>query len=254
MRLSFALGLTLATAAAWPNRSSAQGAFEDKPLTAPSLSVVGHGKVSAVPDVADINVGVVSQGATAKDALEANNKDTERLHKVLKERGVAAKDVETKQIQVSPVYSHPDSRRPMPPGEEFVPKVVGYRVTNSVEVTVRDVHRLGEMLDAVVEAGANQVTGIAFRVEKCEQLLDQARKLAMADAKRKAELLAGEAGVVLGPARQISEAGSGPPRPMYLGSGAPQAMMARSAAPVAPGEQDLAVSIQVSYTIMPPKG
>ena len=252
MRLSRAIGLVLAVATANPPESAAQQAIDDR-SSAPSLSVVGHGKVSAVPDVADINIGVVTQGPTAKEALQSNSDAMAALQKVLKERGVAAKDIETTQIQVSPVYSHPDPRR-QSGGEEYVPKVVGYRVTNSVELTVRDIHKLGEMLDAVVGAGANQVTGIAFRVEKCEQLLDQARKLAMADAKRKAELLAGEAGVVLGPARQISEAGSMPPRPMNLGSAAPQAMMARSAPPVAAGEQELSVSIQVSYTIMPPKG
>ena len=252
MRLTRAIGLALAVATAAHSESAAQQAFDDR-SSPPSLSVVGHGKVSAVPDVADINIGVVSQGPTAKEALRSNSDAMAVLHKVLKDRGVAAKDIETTQIQVSPVYSQHDPRRP-PGSEEFVPKVVGYRVTNAVELTVRDIHKLGEMLDAVVGAGANQVTGIAFRVEKCEQLLDQARKLAIADAKRKAELLAGEAGVVLGPARQICEAGSMPPRPMYLGSAAPQAMMARSAPPVAAGEQDLAVSIQVSYTIMPPKG
>ena len=207
--------------AAWEDVSSAQMGVEER-VNVPSLSVVGHGKVTAVPDVADINIGVVSQGPTAKDALQSNSEAMAGLQKVLKERGIAAKDVETTQIQVSPVYSHPDPRRPVQNAEEFVPKVVGYRVTNSVEVTVRDVHKLGEMLDAVVGAGANQVTGISFRVEKCEQLLDQARKLAMADAKRKAELLAGEAGVVLGPARQINEAGSSPSRPMFRGRPGPR--------------------------------
>ncbi len=241
--------LGLAIVAAWPPAAIAQG-FEER-TPSPSLSVVGHGKVSAVPDVADINIGVVSQGPTAKEALRGNSEAMSTLHRVLKERGIAAKDVETTQIQVSPVYSHPDPRKSG--GEDFVPKVVGYRVTNSVEVTVREVAKLGEMLDAVVEAGANQVTGIAFRVDKPEQLLDQARKLAMADAKRKAELMAGEAGVVLGPARHIVEAGAMPPRPGMLGGGAPQMMMARSAAPVAAGEQELSVSVQVSYTIMPPK-
>jgi uncharacterized protein YggE len=252
MRLSPVLALALAFLAAQPSLSVAQLGVDEK-VNVPCLSVVGHGKVTAVPDVADINIGVVSQGATAKAAMESNSEAMSGLQKVLKERGVAAKDVETTQIQVSPIYSHPDPRRPAQSGEEFVPKVVGYRVTNSVEVTVRDVHKLGDMLDAVIGAGANQVTGISFRVEKSEQLLDQARKLAMADAKRKAELLAGEAGVVLGPARQITEAGSSPSRAMMLGGGAPQAMMARSAPSVAPGEQELAVSIQVSYTIMPPK-
>ena len=252
MQLSKIIGLALASAAAaCPRASVAQGFDERTPP--PSLSVVGHGKVSAVPDVADINIGVVSQGQTAKDALRSNSDAMEGLQKVLRERGVAAKDIETKQIQVSPVYSHPDPRRPTANSEDFVPKVVGYRVTNSVEVTVREIAKLGEMLDAVVVAGANQVTGIAFRVDKPEQLLDQARKLAMADAKRKAELLAGEAGIVLGPARHIVEAGGMPPRPTMLGGGAPQMMMARSAAPVAAGEQELSVSVQVSYSIMPPK-
>jgi hypothetical protein len=245
------IGLGLAMAAARPSGAAAQGPTDER-SSPPSLAVVGHGKVAAVPDVADINFGVVTPGPTAKEALRANSEAMERLHKVLKERGIAARDIETTQLQVNPVYSHPDSRRP-PAGEEFVPKVAGYRVTNAVEVTVRDVHKLGEMLDLVVEAGANQVTGISFRVEKAEQLLDQARKLAMADAKRKAELLAGEAGVVLGPARQIIETGSMPPRANMLGAAAPQMMMARSAAPVAAGEQELAVSIHVTYSIMPPK-
>lgn len=253
MRLSLALGLAVAIAAACPPVSSAQEETQER-SAAPRLSVVGHGKVAAVPDVADINLGVVTQGATAKEALRSNSEAMEGLHRVLKERGVAAKDIETTQIQVSPVYSHPDPRRQVPAGEEYVPRVVGYRVTNAVEVTVRDIHKLGEMLDAVVVAGANQVTGIALRVDRADQLLDQARKLAMADAKRKAELLAGEAGVVLGPARQITEAGSMPGRPTMLGAAVPQAYTARSAAPVAAGEQEVAVTIQVSYAIMPPKG
>jgi uncharacterized protein len=253
MSLFPVLALALAFLAARPSLSTAQQGIDER-VGVPYLSVVGHGKVTAMPDIADINIGVVSQGPTAKAAMDSNTDAMGGLQKVLKERGIAAKDIETKQIQVTPVYSHPDPRRPVQNGEDFVPKVVGYRVTNSVEVTVRDIHKVGEMLDAVVGAGANQVTGIAFRVEKCEQLLDQARKLAMADAKRKAELLAGEAGVVLGPARQITEAGSSPSGAMRLGAAAPQAMMARSAPSVAPGEQELAVSIQVSYTIMPPKG
>jgi uncharacterized protein len=252
MRSATVVGLAVVLILAGPGASGAQTTEDERSMT-PCLCVVGHGKVAAVPDVADIDIGVVSQGPTAKDALRNNSAAMATLQKMLKDRGVEPRDVETKQIQVSPVYSHPDPRRPAPSGEEFVPKVVGYRVTNAIEVTVRKVETLGEMLDDVVEAGANQVTGIAYRVEKAEELLDRARKLAMADARRKAELLAGEAKVVLGPARQIVEMGSSPSRPAMFGGGAPQAMMARSAAPVAAGEQELAVSVQVSYAIMPPK-
>jgi uncharacterized protein YggE len=232
--------------------STAMAQESEERSAKPYLSVIGHGKVTAVPDVADINIGVVSQGPTAKDALRDNSDAMVNLHKVLKERGVAAKDIETTQVQVSPVYSHPGARQPTQT-EEFVPKVAGYRVVNTIDVTARDVHKLGEMLDAVVHAGANQINGISFRVEKAEELLDEARRRAMADAKRKATLLAGEAGVVLGPARQIVESGSSPPRPTYLGAPMFQQTSPRSAPPVAAGEQELTVSIQVSYAIMPPK-
>jgi uncharacterized protein YggE len=218
----------------------------------PYLSVVGHGKVSAVPDVADMNVGVVTQGPTAKEALRHNSDAMGALQKVLKERGVAAKDIETTQIQVSPVYSHPDPKRQV--GEEFVPQVVSYRVVHSVDVTVRDIDKLGDMLDAVVSAGANQVNGISFRVDKAQQLMDEARRRAMADAKRKAEMLAGEARVVLGPARQIVEAGSNPSGAINVGGMATRGVMPHSAPSVAAGEQEISVSIHVSYAIMPPKG
>lgn len=218
-----------------------------------SLSVVGHGKVAAMPDVADINLGVVTEGNTAKDALRANSEAMATLHKLLKDRGVADKDVETTQLQVSPIYSQPNGAQPATRGGEFIPKVVGYRVVNAVEVTAREVTKLGDLLDAVVGAGANQVNGIAFRVEKAEELMDLARKRAVADARRKAELLATETKVVLGPPRQIVEAGSSPPRQTYMGGPVYSAMSPRSAPPVAAGEQELSVSIQISYAIMPPK-
>jgi uncharacterized protein YggE len=250
MKLIPAAWLALTIVASTLSTSMAQDS--DERSTKPYLSVIGHGKVTAVPDVADINIGVVTQGPTAKDALRGNSEAMVNLHKVLKERGVAPKDIETTQVQVSPVYSQPGPRQPTQV-EEFVPKVAGYRVVNTIDVTARDIHKLGEMLDAVVHAGANQVNGISFRVEKAEELLDEARRRAMADAKRKAILLAGEAGVVLGPARQIVESGSSSPRPSFLGAPMFQQPSPRSAPPVAAWEQELAVSIQVSYVIMPPK-
>ncbi len=228
--------------------ANAQETPEARRATTPMISVVGHGKVAAMPDVADITVGVVSQGPTAKEALRLNSEAMIQLTKVLKERGIAEKDIETKQIQVSPVYTQPGARQPTT--EEFVPKVAGYRVTNSVEITERTIAKLGDLLDAVVQAGANQIYGISFRVEKTEQLLDQARKLAMIDARRKAKLLATEAAVEIGAAYQIVESGGGAPRPGAYGGMAYPTMAARSAAPVAAGEQELAVSIQVSYMIV----
>ena len=216
-----------------------------------TLSVSGQGKISASPDVADINVGVVSEAQTARDALSANNQAMAALTEQLKQRGVAAKDIQTTDINLNPKYSQPP--RPQPgqiQEQEYTPQIVGYTVTNSVRVTARDLEKLGEILDAVVTAGANQMNGISFRVEQSEKLLDEARKRAVAEARRKAEQLCGEIGMVLGAPIQVSEGGGyvPPPRPM-MGRAM---MMADEAVPVSPGEQELSVSVQIVFEITRP--
>lgn len=215
----------------------------------PRISVTGVGKLATIPDQAEIQVGVRTQAPTAGAALAANNEAMNALHAILKERGVASKDVQTTQIQVTPQYSQPNPRRGNENAGEFIPRIVGYRVDNMVRITARKVEKLGELLDALVQAGANQIHGIAFRVDEPEKLLDEARKRAMADAKRKAEILAGEAGVVVGPPLQIDEEGSGSVPPPRFGF-APRAMaMAAAPMPVAAGEQELSVTVRVVYEI-----
>jgi uncharacterized protein YggE len=225
---------------------------DDKKDEPPTISVSGIGKISAAPDVAEISMGVQTQSSTAREALATNSEAMSALIDSLKKQGVAAKDVQTTQIQISPQYSQPPQPRPGADGGEFIPRVVGYRVVNMVQVTARDVSRLGAVLDAVVQAGANQMHGISFRFHQPEKLLDEARKRAMADAKHKAELLAGEAGVVLGAPRSIHESTGGPPppRPMF---GAKGMAMAAAPVPVSAGEDELAVSVQVVYEITQPK-
>ena len=213
-----------------------------------TISVNGNGKISAVPDLAEINVGVATQAPTAQQALAANSEAMTTLQALLKERGVAAKDVQTTQIQVNPQYSQPRPQRPGQPQAEFVPRIVAYRVDNSVQVTSRQIAKLGALLDALVQAGANQIHGIQFRVGEPEKLLDEARKRAMADARRKAELLAGEAGVVLGSPVSIQEEGAAPmPPPMPYAPRMMGMMAAESAVPVAAGEQEMNVTVQVIY-------
>ncbi len=227
---------------------ASQGGADEIRERLSTISVNGNGKISSVPDQALINVGVATQAPTAQQALAANSEAMERLQALLKERGVAAKDVQTTQIQVHPQYNQ---QRPQPPGQpqvEFVPRIVGYRVDNTVQVTSRQIDKLGALLDALVQAGANQIHGIQFRMGEPEKLLDEARKRAMADAKRKAEMLAGEAGVVLGSPVSIQEEGAGsipPPRP--YGARMMGMMAAESAVPVAAGEQELSVTVQVIY-------
>ncbi|WP_169976867.1 SIMPL domain-containing protein [Tautonia rosea] len=218
-----------------------------------TVTVSGLGEISAAPDVADISVGVVTEAQTARDALSANNQAVSTLTEQLKGRGVAAKDIQTTNINLNPRYAQPEPPqpgRPRPPQEAFTPRIIGYTVTNSVRVTVRDLDKLGELLDAVVTAGANQMNGISFRIEESRALLDEARKRAVADAKRKAEQLCGELGVVLGVPVSVNESGGflPPPQPM-MGRAM---MMASESVPVSPGEEQLSVSVQVVFEISTP--
>jgi uncharacterized protein YggE len=242
------LGMIIMNAATQAQHESSSNKIE------PTISVSGTGKVTAVPDLADIQVGVVTQAQTARDALSANNEAMNALTDVLKKSGVAAKDIQTTQISVQPQYSQP---RPPRPGEapptEFVPRIVGYQVTNMVQITAREIGKLGAILDAVVTAGANQIHGISFRIDGPEKLLDVARKQAMADARRKAEQLAGEAGVIAGPPLLIREEGGMIPTPQPRMMGRMMMAEAAGAAPVAPGEQELQVSVSVVYRLDLPK-
>ncbi len=225
----------------------------DNPFAVESrtISVTGTGKVSAEPDVADINVGVVTQASTAREALSANNEAMRALMDTVKERGVAPKDVQTSNINISPQYSQPPQVQQGQRPQNFQPEIYAYEVTNTVRITVRELSKLGELLDVVVSAGANRMNGISFRIEESAKLLDQCRKSAMSEAKRKAEQLAGEAGVVVGPPLSISEQGAAPPppRPMMMY----RAMAAESSVPVASGEQELSLSVQVTYELRMPK-
>jgi len=217
-----------------------------------TLTVSGHGEISAAPDVAEINIGVVTQGRTAGDALRENSRAMSALQEELKRRGVAAKDIQTTRLNVSPRYSQPPRNPPgRQGGEPFVREIIGYDVNNTVNVTARDLDKLGELLDAVVSAGANQLNGISFRIEESQKLMDEARKRAMADAQRKAELLAGEVGMVLAKPIQIVEGGGSappPPRPMARGM-----MAAAEAVPVAAGEEELSVNVRVVYEMKRPE-
>ncbi len=216
-----------------------------------TISVTGVGEIAAAPDVAEINAGVTTRAETASAALDANSRAMNAIFENLKSRGVAAKDIQTTQLRVDPEYSQPQPRQPRPgDAAEFVPRLIGYRVSNQVQVTSRQIPKLGELLDALVQSGANQINGIAFRVNEPAKLLDEARKKAVADARRKAQMLADESGVVLGPPRTIRETGGMtlPPRPrrgnMMMAMGAD----AREA-PIAGGEQELTVTVDVIYEI-----
>ena len=210
---------------------------DEQPRT---ISVSGQGKVSSPPDMARIQTGVQTQAVTAKDALSSNNKAMQRILEVLKKHHVASKDVQTTSFNVSPVYKRDNRNRTQP-------EIVGYRVGNQVRVKVRNLPDLGKVLDALVQAGSNRVTGISFGVDDPTGLLNQARSRAMSDAKSRASIYAQAGGVTVGKIRTISEQASQIPRPMMRGM-----MFAagrEAAVPIATGELDFSVTVHVVYDL-----
>jgi uncharacterized protein YggE len=157
----------------------------------------------------------------------------------LKASGVAEKDIQTSRLSLQP-QSAPIK------GNNGPMQIVGYRASNRVTVTVRDVTKVANAIDALVSSGANDISGISFMVSQASKLLDDARAKAIDDAHRKADIYARAAGVTLGAPLSISEQGMPGPMPYRKMAAA----MADSA-PVAPGEEMLRVSVSVSYEIKP---
>jgi hypothetical protein len=162
------------------------------------------------------------------------------LFAALQQSGIPDKDVQTSNFAVMPRYKFEEGKSP---------ELVGYDVSNNVTVTVRKTSDLGPLLDRLVQAGSNQINGIGFEVSEPSAALDEARKLATADATRKARIYAEAMGVTLGPVMSISE-GISVERPMPYMRG--KAMMADAPAPpvpVAAGEQSLSVDVNISWEI-----
>ena len=201
------------------------------------LWLTGHGEVRAKPDMARITVGVMTEGPTAREALTANTRAMQKVMAAIKSAGIAEKDIQTSNFSVSARYGDETQGRQ---------QVIGYTVSNNVDVAIRELPKLGAILDDVVSQGSNQIYGIAFDLAERQPLADEARKRAVADARRKADVYAGAAGVKLGRVMALTETGAPPPVPIVG-----RAMMKAEAAPVpvAEGEQTVAVDVSVAWEI-----
>jgi uncharacterized protein len=209
----------------------------------PSITVAGTGESHGKPDFAQVQLGVVTEAPTAAEALRKNNEAMSQLIVMIRKRGIEDKDLQTVQFNVSPRYKY-DKNQQEPP------KIAGYQVTNEVHVKVRNLLALGAFLDETVSLGANQIRGISFGVAEPAQLMDEARKKAIADAQRRARVYAEAAGVKLGKPLRIAEQAGGRPGPYPV---ARMEAAAVSAVPVAPGEQTFNVTVTVSYAIVDSK-
>jgi uncharacterized protein len=201
------------------------------------IVVVGDGSVSVAPDYTQLRSGVTTRAKSVKEAVDANSKLMTAVTAALKDAGIAPKDIQTARFSIQPVYA------PAEPRTE--PKLSGYAVSNQVTVIIRDVNKVGDVLDRVVAAGATDAGNIAFLVSDPSKALDQAREAAIADARRKAEVYAKAAGVKVGRVEWITEeTGGAPPVPMA------RAMPAGAASvPISTGEDMLRARVTVGFDI-----
>lgn len=204
----------------------------------PTLSATGHGEVYIAPDLAYINIGVHTEDTSVSAALTANSDQAKAVADALTALGVEAKDIQTSNFSVYPMSTYgPDGN------------VSGkyYAVDNTVYVTVRDLSKLGTLLDSVVSSGANSINSISFDIENKDAALAQARDLAIANAKSEAEGIAKAADIQLAGLQNISISSSSNGT-VYEGKGGNYAAAA-SSVPVSAGQLLIAVDAYLTYAI-----
>ncbi|MEM9630666.1 MAG: SIMPL domain-containing protein [Pseudomonadota bacterium] len=207
-----------------------------------SITMEGRGTVSVAPDMAVITTNVVTTAKTAAEALSENSASITKVIDAIKGAGIEAKDIQTRGFGIYPRYEQVKG------GSNRQPNIVGYEIRNGVEVSVRDLTKLGGLLTLVVESGANSVDGIRFEVSDPEKKLDEARKKAVEAARHKAEIFASAAGVELGNIMTIAETGTQMPRPLMMR--AEGMMMAKAdSVPIEAGEETIGANVTIRWSL-----
>jgi uncharacterized protein len=220
-----AAGLAVAAFAGVLSPSGAQSAAGD---TSGGVTVTGSGSANVTPDRASLAFGTVSQAKTASAALAASSQAVTRVIDALRKAGVAKADTQTSEVSLSPRFNDT--------GET----IIGYTATNSVTAIVRKLADAGDVIDAAVGAGANQVSGPSLLASDQDAAYRTALKAAVADARAKAETLAGATGVTLGKITTVTEGGA-TPIPLAIGAAKD------SATPIEPGTQEIQASVSVTF-------
>ena len=227
-------------------------AWRLKDPASPSVAQVsfsGEGKILAKPDIAKISFAVISDGEGLLNVQEENTFRSNRVVEFLKKAGVDSKDIKTSAYNIEPQYS---SLRPCPLGglcpERERSKILGYQIRNVFEVKIRVLEKAGDMLSGVVAAGANEVGNLEFSIDDEEVLREEARSLAIIDAKKKAAVLAEQLGVRLGRIVSFNEFAS--PLPVFYKA---ESISFGGAAPATPsveaGESEIKTNVNITYEL-----
>ncbi len=218
--------------------TAAAGSVADTPAVGGSeITVVGQGTAYGEPDQAQVNLGVETFAETVTEATSQNEATVQQIMAALADLGIPAEDIQTSNYSLwaEQIY-----------GERGPEGIAGYRVTNTVTVTLRDIDQVGSVLGAVTEAGANSIYGISFSVADPAALQAEARAAAMDDARARAASLAELSGLTLGEVKIVSEV-IGQPVPLGMGGGGFAVAEAAADPSISPGQLSYQVQVQVTY-------
>jgi uncharacterized protein YggE len=217
----------------------AQAAEGDAAFHATTLNLSAFGETRIAPDQATITLGVSTVNPTAAGAMAANRDRMNATVAALKAHGIEARDIQTSNLSLNAQYSYAQNQPP---------KLTGYQAANTVAVTVRDLARLGPTVDAVVQAGANEINGIAFGLSNPQAAEDQARREAVKALSAKAALYADATGYRLARLVSLSEEGGySPPQPKLFATA--RLAAAPAPTPVEPGELSVRITVTGAYEL-----
>lgn len=204
------------------------------------LNISAQAEARRVPDVATLSAGVVTQAVDGNTAMRENAVQMDKVMAAIKAAGIAERDIQTSGINLSPQYRY---------AENEAPKITGYQASNTVSLKVRDITKLGKVLDSLAAQGANQINGPSFEIDQPEPVYDEARLAALKKAQARAETYAKSLGLRVRRIVSISEGSQGGFRPMPV-----MAMASRSAkmemdTAVSPGETTVSVNLDVVFEL-----
>ncbi|MBN8552459.1 MAG: SIMPL domain-containing protein [Caulobacterales bacterium] len=234
-----ALALTLAVAV--PAVAQAQTMSDmHAQMTAPTFTLSASGEVRIAPDMATITTGVQTQAATAAEAMAQNRTQMNQVVAALRRQGIEERHIQTSGLNLNAVYDYPQNEQP---------RLRGYQASNQVTIQVHDLDGLGQAIDAVVAAGANQINGVAFGLSDPRAAEDQARRAAVRALQAKAQLYAEATGMRLVGLRSLSEGGGYQPQPPVMYARAEAMDMGGAATPVQGGELVVRIDISGVYEL-----
>lgn len=235
LAVALSAGLAALSAPAFAQDAAAATASDDGTL----LRVSADAQASRAPDIATLSTGVVTQAADANAAMRANSAQMEKVMAAVRAAGVAPRDIQTSGINLNPQYRYAENQPPV---------ITGYQASNTVSVKVRDLAKLGDAIDALVAGGANQINGPSFGIDEPDAVYDEARREALAKARKRADMYAESLGLRVRRIVSISDgAGFDLPQPVMRSRAV--AMDAVAAPPVSPGESTLSATLEVVFEL-----